>query len=109
MCNVVEGYAVKQEEVVVAVASVNVQAAHEFVARGYAGERLELLDNVGGAENGHSAAQAFAVKVHKTGLGSIAHLIFDRRNPGAVKGVAALHDLRKKSFCRQDDGRNYQD
>ena len=53
--DVIQGNAVQQEEIVVSVSSMHVQAAHELVTGCYAGKQLQFLDDVGGAEYGYSA------------------------------------------------------
>ena len=101
MGDIVQRNAVEEEEIVVAVSSVHVQAAHEFVACRHARECLQLFYDVGRTEEGYSAAEFLSVDMHQAGLGGVAHLFLDRSHAGAVKRVAALHHLCADACGRQ--------
>ena len=67
--NLVQRDAVQQEQVVRAVAAMDVESGHQLRAPGYAGHHLERLYDVGSVENGESAAQDGAVKALQARLG----------------------------------------
>ena len=109
VANVVQGHSVEQEEVVVAVASVHVQARHQLVAYRHAGQQLQLLDKVGSAEYRDTSPKFFAVDVHKTRLSGVAHLFADGGDVGSVEGVAFLDFLRIHACGRRYGGRERYD
>ncbi len=90
MADVVKGYTVQKEEVVVAVAAVHVQAAHELVAGGHAGQHLQFLDHVRRAENGYAGVELLALDVHQARLGGVAHLLPDGGNARGIQRVPHL-------------------